>query len=65
MLGLSNLYTCPIMSDIKRKANNMQVQRKFTTSLFIKKGMHYKKVWKTLNYIKRKQPELLSRNKGG
>ena len=65
MLGLSNLYTYPIMRDVKRKANNMQFQRKFTISLFTKRSMHYKKVWKTLNYIKRKQSELLSRNKGG
>ena len=27
MLGLSNLYTCPIMSDIKRKASNVQFQK--------------------------------------
>ena len=65
MLGLSNLYTYPIMRDVKRKANNMQFQRKFTISLFTKRSMHYKKAWKTLNYIKRKQPELLFRNKGG
>jgi len=53
------------MRDVKRKANNMQFQRKFTISLFTKRSMHDKKAWKTLNYIKRKQPELLSRNKGG
>ena len=65
MLGLSNLYTYPIMRDVKRKANNMQFQRKFTIRLFTKRSMHDKKAWKTLNYIKRKQPELLPRNKGG